>query len=109
MDARRSANGLEDRSWISNNTASPSCAGSRKERGCTRKAASAGCFLELAQLLRILIDGDRMEIDHADEVLLFPLAVDPAPDGTEVVAEVEVARGLDAGEDASHVRGIGRR
>ena len=46
--------------------------------------------------------GDRMEIDHTEEGVGLVLHLCPVPSGAEEVAEVLLARGLDAGEDAGH-------
>ena len=48
---------------------------------------------------------DRVEIDDAVEGVVAVLGVDPLADGTEVVAEMHLAGGLDAREDPCH-RGI---
>lgn len=53
----------------------------------------------LAQLLRVLRDRDRVQVDDHVERVVGVLHVDPLADGAEVVAEVERAGGrLDTGE-----------
>ena len=58
----------------------------------------------LAQFGGVLPDGDRVHVDHAVEALEPILQPDPVAQRAEVVAEVQVARRLDAGKDAVHVR-----
>ena len=41
-----------------------------------------------------------MEVDEAEERLVVVLEVDPAPDRTDVVAQVGLTRGLDAAENS---------
>jgi myo-inositol-1(or 4)-monophosphatase len=41
-------------------------------------------------------------VDHGKEALVLLLQRDPGADGAEVVADMEFARGLNAGEDARH-------
>jgi hypothetical protein len=43
-----------------------------------------------------------VEVDHAVEGVVFVLRRHPSADGPQVVAEVELTGGLDAGEDAGH-------
>jgi hypothetical protein len=59
----------------------------------------------VAQLLRILRHRDRMHVDHAVDAREVRLQGDEALDGAEVVAEMQVAGGLDPGE---HALGEGR-
>ena len=54
----------------------------------------------LAQLLRLLGDGDGVEVDDRVERVHLVLLRDPAADGPDVVAEVLLARRLDSGENA---------
>jgi hypothetical protein len=55
----------------------------------------------LAEHLRVLLLGDRVQVGDEEERLVLALQVDPLAQGAEVVAEVErVGRGLDAGQDA---------
>ena len=54
------------------------------------------------QLLRVLPLGDRVQVDHAIEALVFVLQRHPVADGAEIVAEMRDAGRLDAGEDALH-------
>ena len=50
----------------------------------------------------VVANRDRMEIDHTEEGVGLVLHLCPVPSGAEEVAEVLLARGLDAGEDAGH-------
>jgi hypothetical protein len=55
----------------------------------------------LAQRLRVMRHGDRVQVDHAVDRVPAVLQVHPLPDRTQVVAQVEGVSGrLDAGEDA---------
>ena len=55
----------------------------------------------LAEHLRVLLEGDRVQVGDEEERLVLPLEVDPLPQRPEVVAEVErVGRRLDAGQHA---------
>ena len=54
----------------------------------------------LAQLLRVLRNGDRVEVDDRMERVDLMLLLHPAADGADVVAEVLLARRLDSGENA---------
>ncbi len=53
----------------------------------------------LAQLRRVVGDGDRVQVDDAEDALAALLARDVLGDRPDVVAQVLSARGLDAGED----------
>ena len=55
-----------------------------------------------AQRRRFDGNGDRMQVNDAVETVMFGLPRDPVPDRAEVVADVFVARRLDAREDACH-------
>ena len=57
----------------------------------------AGVVLEL---VRVLEHGDGVEIDHAIEAVMLGLKRHEARDGAEIVAEMEIAGGLNAGEYA---------
>ena len=62
----------------------------------------------LAQLGRLVIDRDRVRVDDAEEKL-FLLLLDllrPRANRAELVADVELSRRLDAGEDAGARRCI---
>ena len=52
------------------------------------------------QLVGILRHGDRVHVDHAIEAFMLVLQRDELGDRTEIIAEMEVAGRLDAGEDA---------
>ena len=51
---------------------------------------------------RLLGDGQRVEVDDPVEDVLLVLVRDPVAQRTEVVAEVDLAGGLDAREHAGH-------
>ena len=55
-----------------------------------------------AEVLRVVRDGDRVRVYDTEERLFFLLLDLPNPgaDGPEVVADVDLARRLDAGENA---------
>ena len=53
----------------------------------------------------LLGDGEGVEVDDAVEGVVLVLAGDPVAQRPEVVAEVDVAGGLDAREDAGHGAG----
>src|SRR5581483_6389913 len=54
------------------------------------------------QLGRVLLGGEGVEVDHAEEGVVLVLVRHPLAQGPDVVAEVDLARGLDAGEHAGH-------
>ncbi len=54
----------------------------------------------LAQLVRVLEHGDGVQIDHAIEAVVLVLERHEFGDGAEIVAEMEIAGRLHAGEDA---------
>ena len=60
----------------------------------------------LGRLVRLR---DRVVVDDAVEAAVLPLQRDPVPDGAEVIAEVQLARRLDAGEHRLHRCGLFRR
>ena len=47
-------------------------------------------------------DGERVEVDDAVEDVLLVLAGHPVPQRPQVVAEMDVTGGLDAGQHAGH-------
>ena len=53
-----------------------------------------------AQFVGVLPDGDRVHVDDAIDALMGLLQRHETADGAEIVAQVQVARGLDAGKDA---------
>ena len=60
-----------------------------------------------AQLLRVLLNGDRVQIRDEVERVVVVLQVDPLFDRPQVVTQVvRVGGRLDAGEDARFVRGV---
>ena len=52
----------------------------------------------LAEFGRILPDGDGMEVGHEVETLIVVHPVRPVLDGPEIVPEMKIAAGLDAGQ-----------
>ena len=54
----------------------------------------------LAEVRRVVLDADRVEVDDAEEGLALLLRLGVLTEAARVVAEVLRARGLDAGEDA---------
>ena len=54
----------------------------------------------LAQLFRLLPQGDGMHVHHAIDAFLGFLQLDPVQHGAQIIAEVQIARGLHAGENA---------
>src|SRR6516162_11916304 len=55
-----------------------------------------------AQFGRILRLSERMQVDDAEDAVVVILQRDPVADRPEVIAEMQVAGRLDAGEDAVH-------
>ena len=53
-----------------------------------------------SQLGRILIHSDRVQIDDAADALVVALDFDPVLQGSQIVADVQIAGRLNAGEDA---------
>jgi hypothetical protein len=43
-----------------------------------------------------------MEIDHAEDAFILMLHPDPIAHGPQIVTEMKIAAGLDAGENAIH-------
>ena len=54
------------------------------------------------QVGRVDVEGQGVQVDHAVEGVVGVLVGHPVAEGPQVVAEVEVAAGLDSGEDACH-------
>ena len=54
----------------------------------------------LAEVVRVVLDADRVQVDDAEEALAALLRRGVLAEAADQVAEVLVARGLDAGEDA---------
>ena len=46
--------------------------------------------------------GEGVQVDHAEERVVLVLVGHEPPQGPQVVAEVQVTRGLDPGQHASH-------
>src|SRR5260221_1250603 len=55
-----------------------------------------------AQLVRVLRQCQRMQVDDAEDAVVVALQRDPVSDGAEIIAEMQIAGGLDAREDAVH-------
>src|SRR6266566_9561664 len=55
------------------------------------------------EVYRLVVDRDRMQVDHAEERLSHRLGRSVLPEATAEVAEVLGSRGLDTGKDA-HAR-----
>ena len=64
---------------------------------CRRHFANA-----IAQRRRVLCDRDRMQVDDAIDALMCILHRHPFADGAEIIAQVQIAGGLDAGKNAAH-------
>ena len=56
----------------------------------------------LLQLRRLVGLGDGVQVHDAEQALVAVLERDPVLHRAEVVADVQLARGLDAAEDARH-------
>ncbi len=68
---------------------------------------SGGHFADpAAQACRFLVEADRVEIGEEEEAFALALILHPHPvaDRAQIIAEVEVARRLDAGDDAHDAR-----
>ena len=53
----------------------------------------------LVQFLRLLPQGDGMHVHHAIDAFMGFLQFDPVQHGAEIIAEVQIARRLHAGEN----------
>src|SRR5439155_21353255 len=61
-----------------------------------------------AQLARVLIDCDGVQVDDAEDALVILLNADPVFKGAKIVADVQISGWLHAGEDSCfHGRGTG--
>ena len=67
--------------------------GQQVERGVVGPAPQFG---------RVDVERQGVEVDHAVERIMGPLVLHPVADGPQVVAEMEVAAGLDSGEHTCH-------
>jgi len=56
----------------------------------------------LAQLVGVLRLGQRVQVDNAEDALVIVLQRDPVANGTEIIAEMQVAGRLNAGKDTIH-------
>lgn len=61
------------------------------------RGGAQGCSTDLAGCVG---DGERMQVDHSVERIGTVLTVDPVTQGSEIVAEVQFAGGLDARQHA---------
>ena len=50
------------------------------------------------QLIRLLIDGDGVQLDEAEEALVVVLDFHPVLEGSEIVADMGASRGAGAGQ-----------
>ena len=67
----------------------------------TRGEKQRGGFLDLgAQLVRRLVNRHGVQIDDAENALVIVLDLDPVAERSEIIADVQIAGGLDAGEYA---------
>ena len=70
-------------------------------RGDEGRRHLAGVVLEL---VRVLKHGDGVEVDHAVKAIVLGLKRHEARDGAEIIAEMQIAGGLNAGEYAGLCR-----
>ncbi len=56
----------------------------------------------MAQFERVLRQGQRVQVDDAEDAFAVVLQCDPVADRAEIIAEMQVAGRLDAGKDAVH-------
>ena len=54
----------------------------------------------LGELLGVVVDSDRMQIDHAVDTVIRILELDPIAQRSEVVPQMDVAGGLQPGKDS---------
>ena len=77
----------------------------RQQRSGSRPAASRSRAVvegPAAQLGRVDLQGQGVEVDDAVEGVVVVLVGHPVANGAQVVPQMEVAAGLDAGEDSGH-------
>ena len=55
-----------------------------------------------AQLGRVLPHRDRMQVHDAEDAVMVALQAHPVADGAQVIAQMQIAGRLNAGEDAPH-------
>src|SRR5215469_259763 len=55
-----------------------------------------------AQFVRVLRQGQRVEVDDAENALIVVLQRDPVADSAEIIAKMQIAGRLNAGKDAVH-------
>ena len=63
---------------------------------------AAAAFIVLAQLVGVLWQGQRVQIDDAEDAFVIVLQRDPVADRAEVIAKMQIAGRLDAGKDSVH-------
>ena len=56
----------------------------------------------VAQFVRVLRQGQRVQVDDAEDALVIVLQRDPVADRAEIIAEMQIAGRLDAGKNAVH-------
>ncbi len=61
------------------------------------------------ELFRILINGDGMQVDNAEDAFVAALNLCPILESSEVIAEVKLAAGLNARENTCFHNGTTRR
>src|SRR3989442_8601208 len=67
-----------------------------------RKQADRHVERALPQRRRVVGLGDGVQVHDAEQALVLVLQPHPVLHGTEIIADVQLARGLNAGEDARH-------
>jgi len=70
----------------------------RSDEGGGHLAGVAG------ELVGVLEGGDGVQIDHAIEAVVVGLQLHETRDGPEIIAEMQIARGLNAREHAGFMR-----
>ena len=56
----------------------------------------------LAQFARVLRQGQRVQVDDAEDAVVIVLQRDPVADRAEIIAEMQIAGRLDAGKNSVH-------
>src|SRR5256712_14190875 len=70
--------------------------------GSRREQADRHVERALPQRRRVVGLGDGVQVHDAEQALVLVLQPHPVLHGTEIIADVQLARGLNAGEDARH-------
>ena len=78
------------------------CTNSVHVAGSSPAASSDNAIsrVRCAQVGRLVRHGDRVVVDDAEERLVLVLQLDPVLHRSEIVSDVQLARGLDAAEDS---------